>query len=212
MKMKILKHSCFAGISILAFTLSGCGGGDKSSAIDALKRSAKNIELEEDQIHVTEAILTFAKAESLAPYFGNSYGCVIFPTIGKGGLGIGGAHGKGWVFSQGQLTGETTMNQLTVGFQAGGQAFSQIIFLEDQAAYNNFTSGNFEFGAQASAVAITIGANAQASTAGGTSAGAASEQTKNDYTGGMAVFTIAKGGLMYEASIGGQKFKFKAYE
>ena len=104
------------------------------------------------------------------------------------------------------------MTQLTVGLQLGGQAYSQVIFFEDQRAFDEFTSGNFEFGAQATAVAITAGASAQAGT-GGTSSGASGTQKKattaGGYQHGMAVFTIAKGGLMYEASIGGQKFSYK---
>jgi lipid-binding SYLF domain-containing protein len=113
------------------------------------------------------------------------------------------------MFRGGVLTGISKMTQLTIGFQMGGQAFSQIIFFEDETAYTRFTSGNFEFGAQASAVALTVGANASASTAGGTSASAGTAQTKSNYSDGMAVFTLAKGGLMYEASVGGQKFSFK---
>ncbi len=102
------------------------------------------------------------------------------------------------------------MTQLTIGFQWGGQAFSQIIFLENENAYERFISGSFEFGAQASAVALTEGANASASTGAGTTAGAGSKQSKSDYTSGMAVFTVAKGGLMYEASLGGQKFNYSS--
>ncbi|HCD54376.1 MAG TPA: hypothetical protein DEQ90_02995, partial [Halieaceae bacterium] len=126
---------------------------------------------------------------------------------------IGGAHGKGRVYRQGNVIGEATMTQLTVGFQLGGQAFSQIIFFESANALEQFTSGNFEFGAQATAVAITAGVSAEASTGGGVSAGVSGG--RNDastaslgYRKGMAVFTIAKGGLMYEATLGGQKFNF----
>ncbi|RKX33769.1 MAG: hypothetical protein DRP71_09310 [Verrucomicrobia bacterium] len=154
----------------------------------------------------------FSKAEQVQPFLGSSYGFAVFPTIGKGGMGIGGAHGKGWVFRGGLSTGMTRMTQVTFGLQLGGQTFSQIIFFEDERAYENFTGGKFEFGAQASAVAITAGASASASTAGGASAGAGSSQAKADYSGGMAVFSRAKGGLMYEASLGGQKFSFHPYE
>ena len=104
------------------------------------------------------------------------------------------------------------MNQVSVGLQAGGQAFSQIIFFEDQHAFEEFTSGNFEFGAAAGAVAITASAGASAGT-GGTSAGASGgkndAKTVGQFHKGMAVFTVAKGGLMYEATIAGQKFKYK---
>ena len=146
-------------------------------------------------------------------FFNNAYGYALFPTIGKGGVGIGGAHGNGRVYQGGKVTGKTSMTQLTIGFQLGGQAFSQIIFFQDKRAYDEFTRGDFEFGAQASAVAITAGAQAQAGT-GGTSAGAtakgdAGKQADVNYQKGMAVFTHTKGGLMYEATIGGQKFSFE---
>jgi lipid-binding SYLF domain-containing protein len=105
------------------------------------------------------------------------------------------------------------MTQLTIGLQLGGQAYSQIVFFENKKAFDEFTSGNFEFGAQATAVAITAGASAQATT-GGSGAGASGTQshakTAGGYQNGMAVFTVAKGGLMYEATIGGQKFNYKA--
>ena len=99
----------------------------------------------------------------------------------------------------------------TIGWQLGGQSFSQLIFFEDQRAYEDFTSGNFEFGAQASAVAITAGANATASTAGGASAGTGKSQAKTAYSNGMAIFTRAKGGLMYEATVSGQKFTYDSF-
>lgn len=165
-----------------------------------------------DPEKVANTLNDFLAANEVAPFLGNSYGFAVFPTIGKGGIGIGGAHGKGWVFQGTKSTGITRMTQVTIGFQLGGQSFSQLIFFEDQRAYENFTGGNFEFGAQASAIAITAGANATASTAGGASAGAGKSQAKTGYTGGMAIFTRAKGGLMYEASLGGQKFSFSAYE
>ena len=146
-------------------------------------------------------------------FFEESYGYAVFPTIGKGGIGIGGARGKGQVYKGGVHVGDTTMTQLTVGLQLGGQAYSQIIFFEDQRAYEEFTSEGFEFGAQATAVAITAGASASAGTTGtGAGASATGGQTGKaggDYYKGMAVFTFAKGGLMYEASIGGQKFSYR---
>ncbi|MDH3947794.1 MAG: YSC84-related protein [Gammaproteobacteria bacterium] len=161
----------------------------------------------------SKAAKVFRDSPVVAPYFKNSYGYAVFPTIGKGGIGIGGAHGSGQVYAGGKLTGKSSMTQLTIGFQLGGQAYSQIIFFKDKRAYNEFTSGNFEFGAQASAVAITAGAQAQTGTTGaGASAspgGSAGSQAKTDYHKGMAVFTRAKGGLMYEAAIGGQKFSFE---
>jgi hypothetical protein len=159
------------------------------------------------------AIKVFRDSPVVQPYFKDSYGYAIFPTVGKGGIGIGGAHGKGKVYRAGKVSGDTSMTQVTIGWQLGGQAYSQIIFFQDKRAYNEFTSGNFEFGAQASAVAITAGAQAQAGTGGSTASaspgGSAGAQAKTDYHKGMAVFTRAKGGLMYEAAIGGQKFSFK---
>jgi lipid-binding SYLF domain-containing protein len=159
-----------------------------------------------------DTIKVFRNAGESSKFFDKSYGYAVFPTIGKGGIGIGGAHGSGRVYEKGKHVGETSMTQVTVGLQLGGQAFSQIIFFEDKRAFDEFTSGNFEFGAQASAVAITAGAQAQAGTTG-TGAGASGTQkhaeTAGGYQKGMAIFTVAKGGLMYEASIGGQKFSYK---
>jgi lipid-binding SYLF domain-containing protein len=171
--------------------------------------AAESIESVQDRNSVVSAIHSFQEMPVLEPYFRSSYGFAIFPTIGKGGMGIGGAHGRGWVFGGGKLTGQSTMTQVTIGFQLGGQAFSQIIFFEDKAAFDTFTRGNFELGAQASAVALTAGASAQAETSGGVSAGAGTSQAKRDYTNGIAIFTKAKGGLMYEASVGGQKFTYR---
>jgi lipid-binding SYLF domain-containing protein len=159
-----------------------------------------------------DTVKVFANAGASGGFFDKSYGYAIFPTIGKGGIGIGGAHGKGRVYAKGKYVGDTTMSQLTIGFQLGGQAYSQVIFFEDQRAFKEFTSGNFEFGAQATAVAITAGASATASTTGnstGASGGQNDAKTKGKYHKGLAVFTIAKGGLMYEASIGGQKYEYK---
>jgi lipid-binding SYLF domain-containing protein len=154
----------------------------------------------------------FKKSEVVQPFFKNAYGYAVFPTIGKGGIGIGGSYGTGQVYQGGKVTGEVSMIKGSIGFQFGGQAFSQMIFFKDKRAYDEFTSGNFEFDATASAVAITAGAQASAGTEGasaGASAGPATgKQAKTSYHKGMVVFTHAKGGLMYEASIGGQKFTF----
>jgi len=197
-----------AGTMLLAGTTAFAG----RNSIGALKHASSEIPSEKNQLAVQSALATFEGVAQMGAYFDSSYGVAIFPTIGKGGLGVGGAHGKGWVFREGRFAGEASMTQLSFGFQAGGQAFSQVIFFEDEPTYLAFTSGDFEFGAQVSAVAITAGANASASTAGGANAGAGTAQAKDDYTGGMAVFTIAKGGLMYEAALAGQKFNFKRYK
>ena len=147
----------------------------------------------------------------------NAYGYAVFPTIGKGGIGIGGAHGKGGVYRGGKRVGLTSMSQISYGLQLGGQSYSQVIFFRDERAFTDFTSGNFEFGAQASAVALTAGASAQTSTGGSGSASSGTDKRLNTVTeesyddrSGMAIFTIAKGGLMYEATLSGQKFKYEA--
>ncbi|QJR14320.1 YSC84-related protein [Usitatibacter palustris] len=162
----------------------------------------------------TDTINVFKKAGESGRMFDSAYGYAVFPTVGKGGVGVGGAYGKGRVYAQGKHVGDSSMTQLSVGFQLGGQAYSQIIFFQDERSFKEFTGGNFEFGAEASAVAITAAAGAKGSTAG-SSAGASAG--KNDaktvgpgYNKGMATFTVAKGGLMYEASVSGQKFKYKA--
>jgi lipid-binding SYLF domain-containing protein len=161
----------------------------------------------------TDTVNVFKKSETVQPFFKNAYGYAVFPTVGKAGIGIGGSYGTGQVYQGGKVTGEVSLIKGSIGWQLGGQAFSQMIFFEDKRAYDEFTSGNFEFDATASAVAITAGAQAKAGTEGasaGASAGPATgAQAKTSYHKGMVVFTHAKGGLMYEASIGGQKFTFK---
>ena len=123
-----------------------------------------------------KALAAFRSADGTDAFFANAYGYALFPTIGKGGIGFGAAHGGGRVYAGGRHVGNTTMTQVTVGFQLGGQAFSQIIFFQDQRAYQEFTSGNFEFSAQATAVALTAGASAEANTGGGIAAGASGGQ------------------------------------
>jgi lipid-binding SYLF domain-containing protein len=160
----------------------------------------------------SDTINVFKKAQESRDFFKTAVGYAVFPSIGKGGVGVGGAYGKGRVYDHGKYIGDTSMTQLSVGLQLGGQAYSQIIFFENEAALKKFTSGNFEFSADASAVAITAGASAKAGTTGA-SAGASATKNKAATTGaynnGMAVFTVAKGGLMYEAALAGQKFNYK---
>jgi len=132
------------------------------------------------------------KDPGMAAFFDQAHSYVVFPTVGKGGIGIGGAYGKGVLFHQGEVVGEAGLKQVTIGFQWGGQAYSEIIFMETEADTERFVKGNYEVSAQASAVAATLGASRDVS-----------------YQGGVAIFTLAKGGLMYEASIGGQKFSFE---
>ena len=161
----------------------------------------------------TGTIEIFKQSPAVNSFFDNCYGYVVFPTVGKGGFGIGGAYGTGQVYAQGVVTGTTRLLKATIGFQAGGQAYSQMIFFEDKRAYDDFTGGNFEFDAGVSAVAITAGVQASAGTEGasaGASAGPATgTQAKTSYRKGMVVFVHAKGGLMYEATVGGQKFSFE---
>jgi lipid-binding SYLF domain-containing protein len=158
-----------------------------------------------------DTIGVFKNAGASATFFGKSYAYAVFPTVGSGALGVGGAYGRGRVFVHGVYTGDATIGQVSVGFQAGGKAYSQIIFFEDKRALDEFESGNFEFGADASVVAITAGANAGAATNGassGVSVGQNDATTRGIFQKGMAVFTVAKGGLMYSASIAGQKFSY----
>ena len=159
----------------------------------------------------SETIQIFRNAIESKEFFDSAYGYAVFPTVGKGGIIVGGGHGKGRVYAQGKYVGDAEVTQVTVGFQLGGQAYSQIVFLQDERAFREFTSGDFEFGGQVSAVAITAAAQAQASTTGssaGASGGKHDATTVGNYYKGMAVFTVAKGGLMYEASVGGQKFSY----
>lgn len=161
-----------------------------------------------------DAVTVFRHAGASSSYFNTAYGYAVFPTVGSGALGVGGAYGRGHVYVHGKYVGDTTMGEVSVGFQAGGKAYSQIIFFEDKRALDEFESGNFEFGADASVVAITAGVNAGLGTEGGVDAGASAGQhdaiTHGAYHKGMAVFTVAKGGLMYSASVAGQKFSYKA--
>ena len=159
-----------------------------------------------------DTIAVFKKAGTSGTFFSRSYAYAVFPTVGSGAIGVGGAYGKGRVYVHGVYSGNATMGQLSLGFQAGGKAYSQIIFFEDKRALDEFESGNFEFGADASAIAVTASANAGAATNGassGVSVGQNDATTRGrNYEKGMAVFTVAKGGLMYSASIAGQKFSY----
>ena len=168
MKMKLATITVF----LLAFTLNVSAQKDVSG-----KSQEAIAEIKETNDKITK-------------YFNSAYGYAVFPSIGKGGLGVGGATGNGTIYRGGAAVGDCKMTQVSVGFQAGGQAYSEVIFFKDADAFNRFTGDKFEFAAQASAVAVTEGASFDV-----------------DYRDGILVFTHAKGGLMYEASIGGQKFK-----
>ena len=159
-----------------------------------------------------DTISIFKNAGESGTYFDKSYGYAVFPTVGKGGFGVGAAHGSGRVFAQGKHVGDVKMNQVSVGLQAGGQAFSQIVFFQDKRSFDEFAGGSFEFDATVQAVAITASATASAGTTGaaaGAAGGKKDATTAGKYHKGMAVFTVAKGGLMYQAAVGGQKFSYK---
>ena len=189
-----MKSTCFLALSLAVFV----------SALSVGTVVADDYE---------KTIELFKSSEAARPFFENSYGYAVFPTIGKGGMGIGGAYGRGQVYEKGQLRGASKLFKATIGLQLGGQAFSEIIFFEDQRAYKDFTGGSFEFDAQASAVAITAGVQAKAGTEGTTSSASAGpstgKQASSVYRKGMVVFVHIKGGAMYEATIGGQKFSFE---
>jgi len=159
-----------------------------------------------------DTVELFKNAGQSADFFKTSYGYAVFPTVGEGAFIVGGEGGKGGVFVGGGQVGESIMAGVTLGFQLGGKAFSEIIFFKDKNAFDNFTSGDFEFGADASVTAITANAGASAATngAGATASGGMKDAaTAGSYYKGMAVFTIAKGGLMYKAAVAGQKFSYK---
>jgi len=160
----------------------------------------------------TDTIALFKNAGASAQYFRDSYGYAVFPTIGKGGFGIGAAHGDGRVYKHGVYVGNTSMTQVSFGFQFGGQAYSEILFFKDVDALARFESGNFALSADANAIAVTASASASAGTNGSEAAASSNDsnaRTAGSYQNGVAIFTIAKGGLMYEAAVAGQKFSFK---
>jgi len=203
----LLKKTAIITLAVTSLTLFSA----TSYADDEFTDSEPQMTQDVNDAEYAQTLEAFHKAPQSAAFFDNSYGYAIFPTIGKVGFVIGGAYGKGRVYEHGRYSGDTEMTQATIGFQLGGQAFSQIIFFQDQRAYDEFTSGNFEFGAQASAIIITAGANAEASTKGtSASANAGESYVKADgqYYKGMAVFSLAKGGIMYELTLGGQKYNF----
>jgi len=146
------------------------------------------------ELSVQKAIITAKQKDpSLVKWFENAYAYAVYPRVGKGGIGVGGAYGKGIVILGDNTIATTSLSQVSIGLQLGGQGYAEFIMFRDKTALDDFSRGNFELGAQASAVAITAGASADAA-----------------YNGGVAIFTIAEGGLMFEASVGGQKFKYEA--
>jgi hypothetical protein len=175
--------------------------------------ATSNMGLAQEVEDQSETMDLFRSIPQVAPYFASAYGYAVWDRIGRGGLGIGGARGRGQVYRGGKFTGFSILTDITFGAQAGGQAYRQVIFFENQAAYEKFISGKFEFDASASAVAVTASAQARASTQGASAAaGAGSPSTGAGvgYVNGMQTFTMAEGGLMYAATIGGQRYNFRA--
>jgi lipid-binding SYLF domain-containing protein len=150
---------------------------------------------DERVVEARDTVAVFKKADpGIERFFKSALGYVVFSTVGKGALVVGGAGGKGILFEGGKAIGKASLAQVTVGLQLGGQAYSEIIFFENPAALDDFKHGNFAFAAQVSAVALAAGAS-----------------TNAKYQSGVAVFTATKTGLMYEASVGGQKFGYEAF-
>ena len=171
-----------AFITLLALVLSSV----QALAFEPDKTNKKELE-------VKRAILDILIEDpGIQKFFDDSAGYAVFPKVGKGGIIVGGAFGRGLVISNEQVDGYTALSQATIGLQLGGQSYAQFIFFKDETALDHFKRGNFEFSAQASAVAITLGASADA-----------------NYDAGVAVFTHINGGLMFEGSIGGQRFSYK---
>jgi lipid-binding SYLF domain-containing protein len=169
-------------VAVAAFLVGGCATAPKTAEgkaeLSAKVQTAKESAVKSDP--------------GLQKFFDEAAGYAIFPTVGKGAVGVGGAYGRGELYEGGQLVGYCTLTQASIGLQLGGQAYTEMIFFEAQAALDRFKTGNFAFAAQASAVALKSGASANAK-----------------YTDGVAVFTMGEAGLMYEASIGGQKFSYE---
>ena len=174
--------------SIVAFAaalvLAGCGS-------TAPRTDSDRAELHRES---AGAVAQFKQKRGMVKWFDRAAGYAIFPSVGKGGAVIGGAYGRGEVYDKDEnLVGYTRIKQVTVGLQLGGQEYAEIILFEDETALKAFQEGNYELGAQASAIAIKAGASAD-----------------GNYTKGVIVFTISKAGLMAEATVAGQKFDYTA--
>lgn len=173
----MLRRTILMAASVLALTVAGIGQEAWAAATDQ---------------DVKTALAEFERTNpKIKAFLESAHGYAVFPTVAKGAIGIGGSHGDGLVYEKGKLIGATTVSQITIGFQLGGQVYRELICFQNKQALDRFKGGNFEFDAQASGVAVTAGISFDAS-----------------YEHGVAIFTMAKGGLMYEASIGGQKFSF----
>jgi lipid-binding SYLF domain-containing protein len=146
-----------------------------------------------DERDALEVVATYKqKHKALPKAFADAHGYAVFPNVGKGGLGLGAAHGNGWVYERGALVGRSSLHQLTIGLQLGGQSYSEVVLFQTRDAFEDFKRGKLKLDAQASAIALNARASADLA-----------------YRNGVAIITMAKGGLMYEASVGGQKFSFK---
>ena len=177
----------YSTIAIASFTFATFNFFDNHVLAQTTSRDKKIVK---DAINAKSE---FVKADPLLKnIFNKAYGYVIFPNVGKGGFGVGGATGNGAVYEGGKLIGMARMTQLTLGFQAGGQAYREVIFFESKKDLDNFKENNLAFSAQASAIIVTEGASGDVK-----------------YDNGVMIFTHPKAGLMYEASIGGQKFTFR---
>ena len=160
---------------------------------------------------IDDTIKLYRDANQSRQFFNKSYGYAVYPYVGKGGYFLGVAVGNGRVYRGGSYVGDSTMGQVTLGFTLGGEGYSQIVFFEDKHAFDEFTKGDFDFGVQANAVAITAGASAQAGTGGATASASGTQYHAANaakYHQGVAMFTITKGGLMWDASLGGQFFNY----
>ena len=151
---------------------------------------------DDERANVLLVVAKFKQSHpGVASAFDDAYGYAVFPTVGKGGMGLGAAHGKGYVYDHGKMIGRSTLTQVTIGLQLGGQAYSEVVFFKDRDALAEFKRGRTKLDGQASAVALDVRAAKDLA-----------------YSRGVAVATMAKGGLMYEAAVGGQKFSFTPLE
>lgn len=160
--------------------------------LSMMAQDDKQDRLMEDSKNAKAAFIKTDK--DMQSFFDKSYGYVIFPNVGKGAAGVGGAAGSGIVYEKGKAIGSARLIQVTVGMQLGGQAYREVIFFENKSEFDRFKEDKFEFAAQTSAVAAASGVSANAK-----------------YREGVLVFTEEKAGLMYEASVGGQKFNYKSF-
>lgn len=182
----MLKRVVWTATLVMVAMLSACASKNPPTgeSLDVLIREAE------------ETVAMFKeKQPRTRRFFDEAYGYAVYPLVAKGAMGVGGANGRGLVYEQGKLVGYTTVTQATIGFQLGGQGYRELVFFQDKIDLDHFKQGNIEFDAQASAVAANAGVSADA-----------------DYSKGVAIFTMERGGLMYEASLGGQGFSYRPLE